>query len=424
MQQVIKRNLSLLIFVIFVAWLGLGFPTNKQGVQSPVISASQLTVPCEPGAALPNLTLNEDGTQAILSWVQRNSEGVSSLMISEFVMKSGWTQPEEVVSGDTWFVNWADFPSVSVLDDGTRAVHWLDKISADTYAYGIKVSIKKKDGIWSEPVIPHSDISPAEHGFLAMRSLGDRFYLTWLDGRETLSGKPMTLRATTIDADGTVAEDYLLDDSVCDCCPVDALVSEDEAVVFYRDRDHLGVRDIAWLKDPRISTTSDDSGLIHEDNWILPGCPVNGPAVAGNPDQWATAWYTEADRIDDSEGGAGAVLLRESGKDARDDQVYRLDRGNPLGRVDIISLRDGSYVVSWLEKSGASAEILLRHWVPGSEPGETISIGITKASRESGFPKLILVENLLMVAYTAFDENGTSMIKIWADSLLIFSTRK
>ncbi|MDG1456254.1 MAG: hypothetical protein P8R38_08585, partial [Planctomycetota bacterium] len=186
MQQVIKRNLSLLIFVIFVAWLGLGFPTNKQGVQSPVISASQLTVPCEPGSALPNLTLNEDGTQAILSWVQRDSEGISSIMISEFVMKSGWTQPEEVVSGDTWFVNWADFPSVSVLDDGTRAVHWLDKISADTYAYGIKVSIKKKDGVWGEPLIPHSDISPAEHGFLAMRSLGDRFYLTWLDGRETL----------------------------------------------------------------------------------------------------------------------------------------------------------------------------------------------------------------------------------------------
>src|SRR5262245_49044906 len=54
--------------------------------------------------------LSSSGTRALLSWIERDGEH-ASLKFSEH-FPSGWGTPHVVASGDNWFLNWADVPSV------------------------------------------------------------------------------------------------------------------------------------------------------------------------------------------------------------------------------------------------------------------------------------------------------------------------
>jgi len=266
MQRDIEAIVNALWLSLFVGLVAIwAIDLEKKPVDR--VSLQRIEVPCQSGAALPSLTLNEDGIP-LISWVDQDQDGYAVIRFSKW-QQDRWSSPTEITRGNTWFVNWADFPSMAVLADGTMAVHWLDKISSDTYAYGIKIALSRDGGkSWSDSLIPHTDRSPSEHGFLSLKSMGDRFHLSWLDGRETLKGKPMTLRSRFLFADGSMSQEVLLDDSVCDCCPVDAVVGEKNAITFYRDRDHMEVRDIAWIQQAADSGLPEAADLLHDDQWI------------------------------------------------------------------------------------------------------------------------------------------------------------
>lgn len=375
------------------------------------------------GSALPNLTHTADGS-VMISWVEPipGQEGVR-LRLSTLSGKK-WSKPVTAAQGKGWFVNWADFPSAAVLSDGTIAVHWLDRISEETYSYGVKVSLSRDQGAsWSDPIVPHRDRSATEHGFVALRSLGDRFYLAWLDGRAMAdgTGKPMTLRSTTIAADGTRGIDRLLDDRVCDCCPVDAVVQDEKVTIVYRDRDHLDVRDVSWIqiKQDEISST----GLVHEDGWVQEGCPVNGPSIASFGKNCGVAWYTGVTSVLGKPSPEGAVLLRVLNTPVDDHaEPIRIDDGRPIGRVDLAALDDGSFMACWLEQLGEGADVRVRRWrwiTPDPADGSgrhriwsSHSIGKTSPGRKSGYPRIISSgSGAAVVAWTETGVEGGTVVR-------------
>ena len=111
-------------------------------------------MPAPPGSAQPQLTVSSRGV--LLSWIERDS-ATATLKWSER-QADAWSAPATVASGDDWFVNWADVPSVVRLTDGTLAAHWLQKSGSDTYAYDVRVSHSSDNGsTWSAALTPHSD---------------------------------------------------------------------------------------------------------------------------------------------------------------------------------------------------------------------------------------------------------------------------
>ena len=409
MRQGIDLLISSLWIPIFVAIIVWSFGADQDEARS--VKIQQVEVPCLPGGALPSLTLNHSGIP-LISWVDREADGTAVLKFAKW-QGNEWSPPREIVRGKTWFVNWADYPTMAVLDDGTLAVHWLDKISSDTYAYGIKISLSRDGGeTWSDPVIPHSDRSPSEHGFLSLKSVGERFHLAWLDGRETLKGKPMTLRSRFLSADGTMSDEILLDESVCDCCPVDAVVGKDSVVTFYRDRDHMEVRDIAWIEQGASDGKPVSSSLVHDDQWIQPGCPVNGPAVAGDSGQWVAVWYTESESMTVKD--RGAVFLRSMDTaEGRYGKVHRIDAGNPLGRVEVCQGTDDRFLICWMEEMDGKAEVSVRPWKLGSLTENRWVVAETSAGRKRGFPQIVQIPGTqqALVAYTVFDEGNLSRVE-------------
>ena len=249
----------------------------------PGLRIAPLEAPAVPGAALPNLAALPDGGVA-LSWVEGDGGGESRLAFA--VLPGGgeaaWGRAGEVARGEGWFVNWADFPSLAALPDGTWMAHWLRRSGEGTYDYEVRFALSRDGGAsWSEPAVLHEDRRPAEHGFVSLAPLagpeGPRFGALWLDGRHAagLEGS-MALYYRTVAPDGGLGPEVELDPRVCDCCQTALQALPGGGLVAaWRDRSERETRDVAGARLTREGWSAPRP--VHPDGWEIPGCPVNGP---------------------------------------------------------------------------------------------------------------------------------------------------
>ena len=109
------------------------------GADRPVLKA--LPNPAAERSALPTLALGADGV-LYLSWVESGPDGATILRFAS-LGEDGWSSPRTIASGKNWFVNWADFPSMTAIADGTLAAHYLARLGSGVYSYGVQIRISK-----------------------------------------------------------------------------------------------------------------------------------------------------------------------------------------------------------------------------------------------------------------------------------------
>ena len=231
------RNLFLLIITGF--FISCGKTTTAPIPHFPI------------GSAYPNMCETDKGFMMI--WY----EGDKHIVMSEFTGEK-WTPKDTVVSSERFFKNWADLPQIYHIGSDTLALSWLEMSGERTYDYDIKVAMSVDRGnTWSDPVIPHRDGIKGEHGFVSFfKYLGDTG-LIWLDSRAmmtsdgSLSSGGMRLYASTINPNGHLGPEILLDDMVCECCPTSAVNTIKGPLIAYRDRSTNEVRNIqmAFVND-------------------------------------------------------------------------------------------------------------------------------------------------------------------------------
>jgi hypothetical protein len=353
----------------------------------------------------PELTTAPDG-RIILSWVEKVDEKRYALRMATRD-RAAWSEPQTVADGENWFVNWADFPSVIALKDGSLAAHWLVKSGSATYAYDVNIALSKDEGkTWTRPIIPHLDNTQTEHGFVSLVPLADgRLGAIWLDGRNMKDmqddhddDKPlpvsMTLRYAAIDASGKISDDAQLDERVCECCQTSATVTSDGVFAVYRDRSQTEVRDIFSVRQANGGWTPPQP--VHNDNWEINGCPVNGPSVAADGRNVAVAWFTAV-------GGTPRVKIAFSTDGgATFGAPIQVDDGETQGRVDVVLLPDKSALVCWLSGTVADGEIKARRVETNGSLGTPVVIAKTDISRSSGFPRMAVAGHEVHFAWTEF----------------------
>ena len=357
------------------------------------------------GSQLPNLDSDPDGG-IVMSWVEPDGDG-HRLQFASY-KEGDWSKPSTISRGDDWFVNWADFPSVKVIDDQFWVAHWLVKSGWSAYAYDIFISVSKDAGhTWSEPIRPHSDGTPTEHGFASLFPLGSSAGLVWLDGRETLKNTSgdrivgMTLRSAELTQEGEISES-LVDPLVCDCCQTDVAVSLEGPLLVYRDRNQQEVRDISLAR--YVNGQWHTEGAIAEDNWQVFGCPVNGPAIAAADAHVGVTWYTQ---------GSGSPTVQFARSDdgglTFDDPVF-IDPRNPIGRVDVAVDQSGCAIVSWIGRGDSdAAELNYRYIGINGQLSETHTLAEISATRPNGFPRLARYDRGVVVAWTDLREEKSQV---------------
>jgi len=374
----------------------------------PVLQA--LANPAGERSGLPQLVTAADG-RFLLSWVEPGAEGAMRLRFAALGTE-GWSEARTIAEGKDWFVNWADVPSLALLPDGTIAAHWLSRVGADTYAYGVQISISKDGGAtWSAPVIPHSDRSPTEHGFVSMAAVdADRFAVVWLDARARSpsahsgdghgehGGGDTALYGAAIDRDGKVGAERIIDPRACDCCPTSVAPVGDRLLVAYRDHGADGTRDCSIVHVT--AEGSSEPAVIHADGWKVDGCPVNGPALASRGSEVAALWYTEAN-------GRPRVLLARSEDGGRTfGEPIAIDDGNAVGRVDIVTHPDAGWLAVWLERGDGGGEVRGRSIGAAGELRPSVLIARTSLERASGFPRVERSGRRVLLAWTEVLEKG------------------
>jgi hypothetical protein len=351
-----------------------------------------------PGSGKPFLTRTESG-ELLATWFEPRGDHRFALRLAE--RRNGrWSDPVTVAERDNFFVNWADFPSVTALSGGGRLVHWLERTATKPYAYHVRVSRSPDGGkSWTAPVSPHADRSETEHGFVATVARPDGGAdLVWLDGRQTASGGPMSLGYGTVDARGRPGPDRILDPRVCDCCQTALTRTSEGLLAVYRDRSEGEVRDIAVVRQVGGRWTAPVP--VASDGWVYRACPVNGPSVAARGRDVAVAWYTEG-------GGAPRVrLARSPDAGASFGSPVTVDDGRPIGRAELELAPGGAVLVVWLERVGDAAEWRVKRFGPTGTVTGRWTLATVPPTREAGFARAALLDQDLFVAWTAPGPDG------------------
>lgn len=371
------------------------------------------TLPAPVGAAQPQLQPTPDG-RLLLSWIERRTEGGHRMQLARFDRRvqstekqstvTPWEQPRTIAEGDRWFVNWADVPTVQALADGSVWAHTLEKSAASTYAYDVMLRRFGDAGAnGSAPTRIHDDGTPSEHGFVSMWPVGtDRLGIAWLDGRNTGGGDGghaghgggmMGLRAAVFDKSLTKQNEWSLDISTCDCCQTDVATSDAGALLVYRDRTAAEVRDIYLTRFTGKSWTP--PVRVHADNWVMPGCPVNGPAVAALGQQVWVAWPTGA-------GDAPSLRLTRSTDAGGHFEAMQVVAGaESLGRVDLAVNADSLWVLWLQEQDNRQSLWLARYPHALGKPVLRQRIATLEGrGRATGIPHLQLLDGVVYVVWT------------------------
>lgn len=364
---------------------------------SPDVNATDtfkpLPLPAAAGSMAPRLSVTPDG-EAVMSWLEPASDGRHALKFS--TLEGGrWSPPSSPAAGNDWFINWADFPSVTPITTKDWVAHWLVKQPGGTYSYDISLAISRDGGAtWGKPFTPHDDGTPTEHGFVTLLPWGDAFGAVWLDGRKTrLDPGGMTVRYARIAFDGEISEAGEIDDLVCDCCATDVALAAAGPVATWRNRTSDEIRDIAVSRYTQGSWQP--PVIVGNDQWHIPGCPVNGSTIDAKGERVVVAWYTAPER-------QARVQVAWSNDGGRSfNTPVLVEDGSVRGNVDVVLLTGDLAVVSWTAKNpDGSGELRLRRVPYEGQPGPVQLVARTEITRGSGFPQLIQDRDGLVSAWT------------------------
>ena len=348
--------------------------------------------------AQPNL-VSYNGSLS-LSWISSKEENKAFLNYSQY-NKGRWIKPQVIASGSDWFVNWADFPAHAINQDLIITSH-LKKSASGKYTYDVVLNLQKLSGEKiKEDFLLNTDGVKAEHGFVSIIANNKKgFFITWLDGRNTIEKKldgdhkPMTIRFAEITDKGDVIKESELDTSTCDCCQTSIAITNDGPIVVYRDRSEKEVRDIYSVKN--INGTWEKPNAVHDDGWIINGCPVNGPKVAVNSKNLAVSWFTVSNNhplvnvsFSKNNGNSFGAPLKVNDHDA-------------IGRVDVAFLNDEEVIVSYMEVDDIGTYLRIKKVSFDGKISEPITISKIDGGRNTGVPQLEIIDSEIFIVWTIF----------------------
>jgi hypothetical protein len=364
---------------------------------APAPSVTEVKSPAAPDSLAPNLAVAADG-RVFMSWIE---PGTPNGHVLRFSVRGpqGWSAPKTIARGTNWFVSAADVPSMAVMQDGTLAAHWFVKpagVGPESESYDINLAFSKDGGgTWSKPIVPHRDAKKRQHGFVSLIPTPDgKLNAIWLDGRNMANEEEgdMALMYTTIAPSGALSPEVQIDNRACECCQTAMATTPDGLIAIYRDRSDKEIRDISVVRYANGRWSQPEA--LTKDGWEIDGCPINGPSVSSNGRNVAVAWFTAPD----DKPQVNVLMSNDSGKTFG--KKIRVDDGNPVGRVGIVSRASGAAVVSWVERSGQGPQVRIREIAANGTADAPVNVSGTAGLGSGAFPRMARSGEDIVVAWT------------------------
>ncbi len=377
--------------------------------------AVPVTSPAEVDSQCSNLTAAPDGALLLTWYGPGGKPGERALRLATLAPgAAAWSEPNTIVSTPLLMENWADFASLAVGTDGALTAQWFQRAAADARGYEGWYSRSTDGGrTWRTP-------ARLGHEFVALAPLsGGRTLAVWLESariratppvkRDPSATRPardpntpyapsMKLLARLLAPDGSCLGEWTIDPDVCTCCQnTAAVLPGDRVFIGYRGHTADEIRDNKYVLFDLASASWSAPATLRDDGWKIAACPVNGPAADAYGASLAVAWFTAAN-------GIARVQARTSTDAGRTFGVpVAIDLGKPLGRIETVSLADGSAIVLWLEIGTAenAAGIYARRLWPDGTLSAAALVADSSQARASGFPRAALKKDgRVLVSWT------------------------
>src|SRR5690606_6655136 len=90
-----------------------------------------------------------------LTWLEKSGDSTYALRYATLDGDT-WSATRTIAERRDFFVNWADFPSVTVTRNGTLVAHWLQRRAGGKYSYDVMITRSADSGrTWSEGQVLH-----------------------------------------------------------------------------------------------------------------------------------------------------------------------------------------------------------------------------------------------------------------------------
>ena len=340
-----------------------------------------------------------------ISWTEQVLD--SNFLYITRLEGDSWTDKELITKGTDWFVNWADFPSISLNEvSGSIFSFHLQKSSQETFSYDVNYHINSKE-TWNDMNKIHDDNTFSEHGFVSSIPYKDGFMVSWLDGRNTYgvgdhghAKGAMTIRSAILDSNGNIVNQNVIDEMVCECCQTSMAISGGIPIVVYRNRSDGEIRDIYFSR--YIDSNWSDPEPVHDDGWEINGCPVNGPNVDSYGDNVVVSWFSASN-------GRPKVNLKfstDNGRTFGDKILIDEVENSPLGRVDIEFISETEAMISWLSTVDGKGKLLIRKIKTNGDIGPIKVVEEVSTERSTGFPQIEEFNDDVYISWTDNSESG------------------
>lgn len=383
------RNSAL---VLFLAVSGVIFGQIGSGQ---TLKMEPMTNPSGPGSSQVSWSVTQDGNP-LLSWVESDT--------LKYAIRRGtqWSEPRTIASHRHFFHHPAEVPEVITMPGGSLLAHWIETPSTESETEFIYVSASRDGVKWTAPVMAHHDKSEVQHGLASIVANGDKeasiFWLYASKGPD----KPTSLMRSVISADGAEVKEEILAADVCECCPTSVARTSRGLLVAYRGHTKDDIRDISVTRLESGRWTSPK--IVYADKWQVDACPVNAASVAAKGDRVAISWYTAA-------GDKPRVeLATSSDSGATFSKAAVVSTGEAYGYTSIAIDDAGGAFVSWLERGGDGARVLVRHVSDAGAAGPVAQIAA--GTRKSlGYPRILQAGSETWIAWNTDAKAQTARLK-------------
>lgn len=287
------RNYSVIVgLVLLVA--SCGSPDKKGNQQETAVCISDSLRK----AASVYLTSDEKNNP-VMCWCETDNTGKKYFYLSYFDIVATKFSPAINIPIEQYAsIHEEGMPKIAVKGDGsivavyetsspTKENEWAGYIR---YAQSFD-----KGKSWSQPRSVHADSTEGKsRSFASITRLGNgEIAACWLDATFDYkkSGRPVKF-ASTQGNDGFKNE-ILIDSIACECCRT-AISSDDKGniSIVYRDIINDSIRDMSVSSSANNGQSFSHPLSFSGDNWIINGCPHNGPSIVNAGNTTYAAWFT------------------------------------------------------------------------------------------------------------------------------------
>ncbi|HEX5155320.1 MAG TPA: hypothetical protein VFW07_27955 [Parafilimonas sp.] len=328
-----RKNILLYFFgIALIQSCNSNTQLKEEQASAPVLLSSQ-----NQKASCAYLTSDEKN-DPVISWCETDSAGKKYFFISYFNKVSqrlGDAIPVPVEQNAS--IHEEGMPKVAIKGDGSIIAVW--ETSSPTkenewagFVHYIQSFDKGKT--WTQPLCVHADTSAGgSRSFASIARLSNgEVGVCWLDASTDYkkNGRPVKFAST--EGNKGFRHEVLIEPVACECCRT-AISSDGNGNIsaVFRAIINDSIRDISISTSADNGKTFGKAASFSNDNWVINGCPHNGPCVANNNGISYTTWYTGGARkgiyYEELNKENKAIIKRQVSPDGKNIQLCVLDDG-------------------------------------------------------------------------------------------------